>query len=189
MNASKSGADKLNLKRIVAILLQVSEKPKTLDELGLTREDAIKLVETGYFVWKRVIFPTESGYELAKWLLQGGKEDEFEYFETVKQVTLRKMIDRGNKAIAGVRVLKPIHVHVMQKLRDGQPIFYADVEKRAVKELIRWGLVKRVGVYNVLDLTKLGQEFLACFEDVCRSIKPVTSDSFKGGDRRRGECI
>lgn len=96
MNTGKlRTVDKLDLKRVIAILLQVSEKSKALDELGLTREDAVKLVETGYFEWKRVIFPTEGGYELAKWILQGRKEDEFEFFEAIKQEVLRKIMEKG----------------------------------------------------------------------------------------------
>ncbi|MEM0011184.1 MAG: hypothetical protein QXW39_09940 [Candidatus Bathyarchaeia archaeon] len=173
MDASKLGTDKPNLKHIIALLLQVSRKPKTLDELGLTREDARILVETGYFEWKRVIFPTESGYELVKWLLRGEKEEEFEFFEAVKQEALRKVIEKGNRAIAGIRMLEPIHLHVLQKLRNRQPVFYADIEKKVVKELVRWGLVKKVGVYNILDLTRLGQEFLTCFEEAYRNIKPA----------------
>ncbi len=47
------------------------------------------------------------------------------------------------------------------------------LRKKVVKELVRWGLVKKVGVYNILDLTRLGQEFLTCFEEAYRNIKPA----------------
>lgn len=35
------------------------------------------------------------------------------------------------------------------------------------------GTCKRVGVHSFLDLTRLGQEFLACLEEVSRNIRPV----------------
>ena len=131
--ADKRELEHVDLQQIVSILLQVSERPRTIDELGLTRQDALKLVETGYFEWKRVIYPTEKGRELAKWLL----------------------------------------VHVMKKLKDNQPVFQDDVERKALKQLIKWGLAKRVGSYGIPSLTRLGQEFLTCFEGAAKKLKPI----------------
>lgn len=175
----------LDLQRIIAILLQVGERPRTVDELGLTRKDVLTLIKTGYFEWKRVIFLTERGRELERWLLEGRKEDEINLFEALKREALRRMAERGNRITIGMKMLGPIHIHILRKLKDRQPVFYADLEKKALKALIRWGLVKSVGDHDILDLTRLGQEFLKCFEEASHSIKPTIC--FRGGDEKEVE--
>ncbi len=164
----------IDLQRIIAILLQVSERPKTRGELGLTREDVLELVKTGYFEWKHVIFPTERGREIVKWLLKGGREEELELFEAVKQDTIERMLKRGNRMITSIKMLAPIHIHIMQKIKEGQMVFYEDVERRAVKELTRWGLVKNVSRNGFPCLTRLAQELLTCFEEASRAIRLIT---------------
>lgn len=171
--ADKRELEHVDLQQIVSILLQVSERPRTIDELGLTRQDALKLVETGYFEWKRVIYPTEKGRELAKWLLRGREEDEIGFFEAVKREAIIKLASSGNRVVAGMEMLEPIHVHVMRKLKDNQPVFQDDVERKALKQLIKWGLAKRVGSYGIPSLTRLGQEFLTCFEGAAKKLKPI----------------
>lgn len=170
---NREETESIDLQRIVAILLQVSESPRTANELGLTRREILKLVKTGYFEWKRVVFLTEKGREMVKWLLKGGKEDEVEFFEAVKQETFRRMANRGNRITAGIRMLRPIHIHIMRKIMNGQVVFYADIERKALKELVKWELVKRIGSHDTLVLTRLGREFLICFDEASNSVRPI----------------
>lgn len=169
-----------DLQRVIAILLQVGERPMTTGELGLTRQDALKLVRTGYFEWKRVLFPSERGREVFKWLLRVRKEDELTFFEMIKEEALRMLAQSGNKVTASIKMLQPIHIHVMRKIKNGLPVFYADAEKRALKELIRWELAKKFSIYGIPDLTRLGREVLKYFEEASRNASPAPR--FNGGD-------
>jgi hypothetical protein len=171
---AKQAPSSIDLQRILSILLQVGERPRTINELGLTREDALELVRTGYLEWKRVVYPTERGREIARWLLKAGKEDEVSFFETVKREAEVKLASRGNKFSLGIKAIRPIHIHVMKKIREGQQIFHEDIENRALKQLIKWELVKKAGSCGIIALTRLGQEFLTCFEQAATSIRPIT---------------
>ena len=162
----------VDIQRILTILLQVYERPKTLDELGLKRQDVLEFLKTGYFEWKRVLYPTEMGYELARWLLDRRKDDGIEVFKIVKQEALRRMTEKGNKIMVGMKLLQPIHIHIMEKIQAGQPVYCQDVEKKPLKDLLKWELLKRVGKYEALALTKLGKELLECFDDASKTIRP-----------------
>jgi hypothetical protein len=168
----------ITMKKLISILLATFEEPKELGELGLTRGEIKEIENMGYVNFRKVVYPTKVGRELARWLLNLVKSNsEQEEFILALQITISKMRRRGNKSPGTLKKLTPLHIHVLQKIKNGDDYLATTIEKRVVKDLKKMELIKEIGVAGFIRPTRLGEELLSAFREASTEIQSMT---FKG---------
>jgi len=165
----------ITMKKLISVLLATFEEPKELGELGLARDEIREIENMGYVNFRKVVYPTKEGRELARWILNLVKSNgEQEEFILALQITINKMRRCGNKSPATLKKLTPLHIHVLQKIKNGDDYFTTTIEKRVVKDLKKMELIKEIGVAGFIRPTRLGEEFLSTFREASTEIQSMT---------------
>ncbi|GBC71297.1 hypothetical protein HRbin02_01077 [Candidatus Calditenuaceae archaeon HR02] len=79
-----------------------------------------------------------------------------------------------------MKLLGPAHIHVMEKIRGGQAVFHKDVERKLLKDLLKWELLKKVGSDGTLALTRLGDGLLTCYSEASKAMRPKLHSHVEG---------